>query len=283
MSSLALYQSSSLACSRRITESYSTSFSSAIKLLDRRLRGPIYSIYGFVRLADEIVDTFHDYQQEDLLARFKKDTYDGIDAGISLNPILNSFQDVVRSYAIDLDLVEAFFHSMEMDLEKNVYNSGAELDEYVFGSAEVVGLMCLRVFCNGDASAYDELTPSARALGAAFQKINFLRDLREDCEELGRAYFPGFTRASFGSVEKRDIEVDIETDLRNALAGIRKLPPVARRGVMVAYNYYSSLFRKIKSLPPRTILSRRTRIPNWMKAGIVAKTGFQNLLYSLKA
>lgn len=283
MSSLALYQSTSLECSRKIAESYSTSFSSAIKLLDKDLRGPIYAIYGFVRLADEIVDTFHHHDQATLLTRFRKDTFDAVDTGISLNPVLHSFQDVVRKYRIETELVKAFFHSMEMDLAKTVYSDRSELNEYVYGSAEVVGLMCLKVFCDGDATQYDSLKPSARSLGAAFQKINFLRDLREDCDELGRSYFPGFSRASFGTSEKRDIELDIQSDLENALDGLLRLPARARPGVMVAYNYYRSLFRKIQSLPPKTILDRRVRVPNWVKAGILAKTGFQNLLYNLKA
>lgn len=272
-----LFHDVSQQCSKAVTEKYSTSFSSAIKLLHPDLRTPIYNIYGFVRFADEIVDTFHQYRKEELLSEFKKDTYAAIDRGISLNPILHSFQITVRNYNISLDLVESFFNSMEMDLSKTQYNSNG-YKEYIYGSAEVVGLMCLYVFCEGDKNLYADLKPSAQALGAAFQKVNFLRDVKADYELLNRSYFPEVDFTNFTPSMKKQIEMDIAADFENAYEGILNLPTKARFGVYVAYKYYLSLFKKIKRTAPAHILDQRIRIPNYGKAYIVAKAGLRRQL-----
>ena len=218
-----LFHDVSQQCSKAVTEKYSTSFSSAIKLLHPDLRTPIYNIYGFVRFADEIVDTFHQYKKEELLLEFKKDTYAAIERGISLNPILHSFQITVREYNISHDLIEAFFSSMEMDLSKTQYNSNG-YKEYIYGSAEVVGLMCLYVFCEGDKNMYNDLKPSARALGAAFQKVNFLRDVKADYEQLNRSYFPEVDFTNFTTHMKQQIEEEIAADFAQAYEGILMLP-----------------------------------------------------------
>ncbi len=262
-------------CSKAVTEKYSTSFSSAIRLLHIDLRTPIYNIYGFVRFADEIVDTFHQYKKEELLLDFKKETYAAITRGISLNPILHSFQITVRDYNIPSDLIEAFFKSMEMDLSKTEYNSNG-YREYIYGSAEVVGLMCLYVFCEGDKNLYNDLRPSAQALGAAFQKVNFLRDVKADYEQLNRSYFPEVDFKNFTPYMKKQIEDDITADFENAYEGILHLPAKARFGVYVAYKYYLSLFKKIKRTTPADILEQRIRIPNYGKAYIVAKAGLRS-------
>ena len=262
-------------CSKAATEKYSTSFSSAIRLLHADLRTPIYNIYGFVRFADEIVDTFHEYNKEELLIEFKKETYASIERGISLNPILHSFQSSVRKYNISHDLIEAFFSSMEMDLSKTVYNSNG-YKEYIYGSAEVVGLMCLYVFCEDDEEMYKKLKPSAQALGAAFQKVNFLRDVKADYQQLNRSYFPEVDFTNFTTSMKKQIEDDITLDFINAYEGILMLPVKARFGVYVAYKYYLSLFKKIKRTTPDNILEQRIRIPNYGKAFIVAKAGLRN-------
>lgn len=272
-----LFHDVSQQCSKAVTEKYSTSFSSAIKLLHPDLRTPIYNIYGFVRFADEIVDTFHQYRKEELLSEFKKDTYAAIDRGISLNPILHSFQITVRNYNISLDLVESFLNSMEMDLSKTQYNSNG-YKEYIYGSAEVVGLMCLYVFCEGDKNLYADLKPSAQALGAAFQKVNFLRDVKADYELLNRSYFPEVDFTNFTPSMKKQIEMDIAADFENAYEGILNLPTKARFGVYVAYKYYLSLFKKIKRTAPAHILDQRIRIPNYGKAYIVAKAGLRRQL-----
>ncbi len=270
-----LFHDVSQQCSKAVTEKYSTSFSSAIKLLHPDLRTPIYNIYGFVRFADEIVDTFHQYKKEELLLEFKKDTYAAIERGISLNPILHSFQITVRDYNICPDLIESFFKSMEMDLSKNSYNSNG-YKEYIYGSAEVVGLMCLHVFCEGDKNMYNDLKPSAQALGAAFQKVNFLRDVKADYEQLNRSYFPEVDFKNFTYGMKKQIEEDINLDFENAYEGILNLPTKARFGVYVAYKYYISLFKKIKRTTPSSILENRIRIPNYGKAYIVAKAGLRS-------
>ena len=272
-----LFHDVSQQCSKYVTEKYSTSFSSAIKLLHADLRTPIYNIYGFVRFADEIVDTFHQYRKEELLTEFKKDTYAAIERGISLNPILHSFQITVRDYNISHDLIEAFFSSMEMDLSKTEYNSNG-YKEYIYGSAEVVGLMCLFVFCEGDKNMYNDLKPSAQALGAAFQKVNFLRDVKADYEQLNRSYFPEVDFTNFTPRMKQEIEADIHLDFQQAYAGIIKLPLKARFGVYVAYKYYLSLFKKIKRLEPARVLDSRIRIPNYLKAMIVFRAGVKNQL-----
>lgn len=270
-----LFHDVSQQCSKAVTEKYSTSFSSAIKLLHPELRTPIYNIYGFVRFADEIVDTFHQYHKEELLIEFKKDTYAAIERGISLNPILHSFQITVREYHISHDLIEAFFDSMEMDLSKTEYNS-AGYKNYIYGSAEVVGLMCLYVFCEGDKNMYADLKPSAQALGAAFQKVNFLRDVKADYEQLNRSYFPEVDFTNFTPDMKKQIEDDIAVDFENAYEGLLNLPTKARFGVYVAYKYYLSLFKKIKRTAPANMLEQRIRIPNYGKAYIVAKAGLRS-------
>jgi len=262
-------------CSKITTEKYSTSFSSAINLLHKDLRSPIYNIYGFVRLADEIVDTFHQFNKDELLQEFKKDTYAAIERGISLNPILHSFQMTVNEYSIAPELIAAFFKSMEMDLSKTTYNSYG-YQEYIYGSAEVVGLMCLYVFCEGDQEQYEKLKPSAQSLGAAFQKVNFLRDVKADYEHLNRTYFPDVDFKNFTPFMKKQIEADIAVDFAHAYEGILQLPVKARFGVYVAYKYYLSLFKKIKKTAPANILEQRIRIPNYGKAFILAKAGLRS-------
>lgn len=272
-----LFHDLSQQCSKETTERYSTSFSSAIKLLHQDLRGPIFNIYGFVRFADEIVDTFHQFNKAELLIEFKKDTYLAIERGISLNPILHSFQLTVNKFRISHDLIEAFFVSMEMDLDKTSYNSQG-YKQYIYGSAEVVGLMCLYVFCEGDQAKYDELKPGAQSLGAAFQKVNFLRDVKADYEQLSRTYFPEVDFNNFTPSMKKQIEEDIAIDFAAAYDAIINLPVKARFGVYVAYKYYLSLFKKIKKSNPSNILEQRIRIPNYGKAFIVAKAGLRSQL-----
>jgi len=266
-----LYDTVSLQCSKLVTIRYSTSFSLGIKLLSRPLHSHIYAIYGFVRLADEIVDSFHDYPAKRLLQQFREQTYDAIDIGISLNPILNSFQHTVRQYGVERELIDTFLESMEMDLTRQTYSQHS-YERYILGSAEVVGLMCLRVFCNGDKALYDHLKPSAMKLGAAFQKINFLRDIKADTEQLGRMYFPDITLNNFTREDKQAIESDIEADLHAGLKGILQLPASSRKGVYLAYAYYKALFNKIKRTEPEKIMTRRIRIPNTHKLGIMVQT-----------
>jgi len=272
---IGLYHQVSQECSKVVTMRYSTSFSSAIKLLHRDLRMPIFNIYGFVRFADEIVDTFHEHPKKALLAQFRKETFEAIERGISLNPILNSFQKTVSEFRIDHDLINAFFASMEWDLTEQAYDRRG-YEEYIYGSAEVVGLMCLYVFCEGNEDLYKKLKEPAQALGAAFQKVNFLRDIKADFNDLSRMYFPGCDFHNFTHREKLDIEKDIENDFRNAYNGILQLPLKARFGVYVAYKYYYSLFRKIKSIQPQNILQQRIRIPNYHKAYIVLRASVKN-------
>lgn len=270
---MSLYHEVSQACSEAVTRRYSTSFSSAIRLLHIDLRQPIHGIYGFVRLADEIVDTFHDYDKATLLAEFEADTWKAIKAGISLNPVLHSFQQVVRKYNIPEDLISAFLHSMKLDLHKTDYHTVHELDEYVYGSAEVVGLMCLCVFVEGNMETYNNLKSSARKLGAAFQKVNFLRDIQADFNNLNRTYFPDFDFYHFDAITKRSIEADIEADFKEALAGIRKLPWKARFGVYTAYQYYTALFQKIRRMQPQHVLEQRVRVADYRKLFIVLRAG----------
>ena len=267
----------SRACSRITTEEYSTSFSSAIRLLHPDLREPIYNIYGFVRFADEIVDTFHDYDKVTLLAQFRKETYEALERGLSLNPILQSFQLTVHEYSIDRNLIDAFFQSMEMDLDKHVYDRKGYY-EYIYGSAEVVGLMCLYIFCEGDKNLYRELKPSAQSLGAAFQKVNFLRDVKADYQTLNRVYFPGVDFLNFTSGMKEEIECEVAEDFRKAYIGILKLPLKARFGVYVAYKYYLSLFNRIRKVQPSRIMEKRIRVPGYSKAMILVRAGVKNQL-----
>ena len=259
------------------TREYSTSFSSAIRLLHHDMRQPIYNIYGFVRFADEIVDTFHDHDKTLLLEEFKKETYAAIRRGISLNPILNSFQQTANEYNIDPDLIDAFFSSMEMDLSQRNYDI-KKFNDYVYGSAEVVGLMCLYVFCEGKKELFEKVKISARSLGAAFQKVNFLRDIKADYNSLSRMYFPGCDFNNFTENDKKKIEADIHQDFNIAYNGILKLPLKSRFGVYVAYKYYLSLFKKIKSLEPARVLETRIRIPGYEKAMIVLSAGVKNQL-----
>ena len=247
--------------SQLTTKRYSTSFSLGISFLHRSLHKPIYAVYGFVRFADEIVDSFHGFNKEELLADFKIQTYTAIEQGISLNPILNSFQWAVREYNIPLDLIETFLNSMEMDLEKREYDS-EKYEQYILGSAEVVGLMCLKIFVQGNEKEYERLKPLAMKLGSAFQKINFLRDLKADYQELGRTYFPGIDLNEFNGTVKKEIEADIEIDFKLGYEGIKQLPKNARFGVYMAYIYYYKLFNKIKSTQAEVILNERIRIPN---------------------
>jgi 15-cis-phytoene synthase len=270
-----LFHKVSYDCSKVVTENYSTSFSSAIQLLHKDLRVPIYNIYGFVRFADEIVDTFHQHNKIDLLNQFKTETFDAIEKGISLNPILNSFQKTVNQYAIDQHLIHAFFRSMESDLTQNNYDRQG-YEEYIYGSAEVVGLMCLYVFCEGNTRQYEKLKTHARALGAAFQKVNFLRDIQYDFNDLSRLYFPGCDFHNFTEKDKVKIEEDIALDFKNAYQGILSLPIKARFGVYVAYKYYYSLFKKIISIHHKEILRQRVRIPNYQKAFIILRASVKN-------
>ncbi len=256
---LDLYNETCQECSKLITNRYSTSFSLGIRVFDKRYRGPIYAIYGFVRFADEIVDTFHDYPKAELLRRFWKDTYLALEEKISLNPVLNAFQEVVHEYKIETELIDAFLKSMEMDLHFNKYDP-SRYEEYIYGSAEVVGLMCLRVFCEGDEEMYQRLKSPARSLGSAFQKINFLRDMASDFDDRGRVYFPGVDFSNFTAEDKIDIEKDIKKDFDDALVGITQLPKGVRFGVYLAYVYYTNLFQKIKQAPAHRVKEERIRV-----------------------
>ncbi|WP_194973398.1 phytoene/squalene synthase family protein [Aquiflexum lacus] len=273
MDAKTLFDQTTLECSKLITQRYSTSFTLGIKTLDKKLHLPIYAIYGFVRYADEIVDTFHDKDKKVLLDQFKHDTYEAIDKGISLNPVLHAFQMIVNQYGIDLDLIEAFLKSMEMDLDFKTYND-SRYHEYIYGSAEVVGLMCLKVFCEGNQEMYQSLKEPACKLGSAFQKVNFLRDIKSDYEERGRVYFPGVDFNNFDKSAKQLIEEDIQKDFDEALDGIRRLPESAKMGVKIAYLYYQKLFDKIKRLPPEIITHERVRIPNSRKFSLLLGTYF---------
>ena len=259
-----LFDEISLKTSKLVTKSYSTSFSLGILFLDKEIRDHIYSIYGFVRFADEIVDTFEGCDQENLLNEFKRDLQNSIVNNISLNPILNSFQKTFNTFNLGQDLTDKFMDSMAMDLNKKDYNESS-YEDYILGSAEVVGLMCLKVFLNGDEKEYNELKPYAMRLGAAFQKINFLRDLKADYEDLGRSYFPNLDIENFNKQQKTLIEKEIEEDFKIALIGIKKLPKSSRQGVYLAYIYYEKLFLKIKNVPAQRILRERIRIPNFKK------------------
>ena len=273
----ALFDQVSRLTSKAVTRRYSTSFSLGISFLNKDFHHPIYGIYGFVRFADEIVDSFHDYDKKTLLEEFKRDTYLSIERKISLNPVLNSFQEVVHAYTIENELIDAFLRSMAMDLEKKNYEA-EEYKQYILGSAEVVGLMCLRVFTENDRVLYDKLKPYAMSLGSAFQKINFLRDLNADYVGMGRIYFPNVNMSELNENIKAEIEQDIEKDFDHGLVGIRLLPKRARLGVYVAYIYYRSLFRKIKRLEPQHILTRRVRIPNTQKVMLFAGSYVRNSL-----
>jgi len=268
MNHKALFDIVSIKASRLTTHQYSTSFSIGIRCLEKELQDPIYSIYGFVRFADEIVDSFHDYNKNELLQRFWKDTYVAIEEKISLNPILNSFQHTVNSYKIDHVLIDQFLKSMEMDLKYQQFDEKT-FEEYVLGSAEVVGLMCLRIFCKGDDLLYQNLKPFAMKLGSAFQKINFLRDLNDDYVDKGRCYFPGLNYSEFNEKRKKEIESDIKNDFDEGYQGIKQLPRSSRLGVYVAYLYYLALFKKIKRVPSERVLKSRISIRKRYKISIL--------------
>lgn len=270
-----LFDNFSLRVSKMITQSYSTSFSLGILCINSRIRDDIYAIYGFVRVADEIVDSFEGYDKKSLLEKFKQETYDSLDKRISVNPILNSFQNTVHRHNIEYELIELFFQSMEMDLKRIDYDL-EKFEQYILGSAEVVGLMCLRIFTEKDTILYTELKPYAMKLGAAFQKVNFLRDLKDDFLILGRSYFPNLDIMEFTIQAKREIEIEIEQDFQIALQGIRKLPPSSKGGVYLAYVYYQSLFNKIKRLPAQKLLKERVRINNGKKLGLMLNSLLQN-------
>ena len=271
---LSLYNQTCLECSSLITRRYSTSFSMGIRVFDKKYRSPIYAIYGFVRFADEIVDTFHDFPKKELLDKFRRDTFEAIESGISLNPVLHSFQNVVNKYNIEKELIDAFLDSMEMDLNLNAYEDNL-YQKYIYGSAEVVGLMCLRVFVNGDENMYKHLYASARSLGSAFQKINFLRDIKSDFDERGRVYFPGVDFRSFSLGDKLQIESDIKKDFDDALLGITQLPQGVRFGVYLAYKYYTKLFQKIKSASPTKVKEERIRVKDSRKVVLIFSSAFR--------
>lgn len=263
-----LFDDVSATCSKNVTKTYSTSFSLGIYFLDKKFHEPIYGIYGFVRLADEIVDSFHGYDKPYLMQKFRNDTLHAVKQKISLNPVLNSFQRAVHQYKIEWELIDTFLKSMEMDLCQKEHDENS-YQQYILGSAEVVGLMCLRVFVEGDQEMYSKLKPFAMKLGAAFQKINFLRDLKADYSGLGRTYFPGVDFEKFSQLEKTRIQDEIEADFSQALIGIKMLPLSSRRGVYLAYFYYLKLFYKIKETPAEKVMNARIRIPDLNKIGLM--------------
>jgi phytoene synthase len=264
----------SFECSRNVTKTYSTSFSSAVKMLSPRIRQDIYNIYGFVRFADEIVDSFHDYDKEHLFTLFEKDLDQALTNGISLNPVLNSFQHTVNKYGINKELIDDFMRSMRLDLVKKEYSTVSEYNEYIYGSADVVGLMCLKVFTANDNARYNELKEPAMKLGSAFQKINFLRDLKADMEGLERNYFPLLNVMEMDDNSKHAIIAEIEDDLQQGYQGILQLPAEAKFGVYTAYVYYKVLLKKLKNTPPMEIKSKRIRVPDYQKVGLLAKCYF---------
>lgn len=272
--SIRLFDETSKDISKRISLNYSTSFSLGIKLLSKDFRWAVFSTYGFVRVADEIVDTFHGHNKERLLADFKQQTYQAIQEGISTNPVLHSFQLAANQFGIENNLIEPFFKSMEEDLDTTSH-SVSSYDEYIYGSAEVVGLMCLKIFCNGNNSQYDELVPYARSLGAAFQKVNFLRDIKSDVEERGRVYFPGVDFSNFTDENKLEIIQDVKKDFDHAFIGIKMLPIGCRLGVYTAYIYYLKLLEKIERTTANEVLQSRIRIPNSQKMVLLAKSYVQ--------
>jgi len=267
-----LFDTVSFKCSKLVTKNYSTSFSLAVNMLSPSIRDGIYSIYGFVRFADEIVDSFHDYDKENLINDFEKEYYKALEKGISLNPILNSFQHTVKQYNITDDLVQAFLKSMKLDLIKSTYNTQTEYEDYIYGSADVVGLMCLKVFVKGNDQKYEQLKGEAMRLGSAFQKVNFLRDLKDDNLVLNRNYFPGINLNNFSENAKTQIIQEIEEDFRIAYQGIVKLPMEAKFGVYTAYVYYKKLLKKLKNTPYHEIGNSRIRVSNYTKAGLLAQS-----------
>lgn len=269
-----LFNDLSSKCSQEVTKAYSTSFYSAVSMLHPTIQGDIHNIYGFVRFADEIVDTFLDHDREFLLNRFESDLNDALIRGISLNPILNSFQQTVKKYAIDRALIDAFLNSMRMDLRQTEYTSREDYERYIYGSADVVGLMCLKVFVNGDQDEYERLKPMAMKLGSAFQKVNFLRDFKSDLEILDRSYFPNVDFSNLSSESKEEIIAEIERDFEEAYKGIVQLPETARFGVYMAYKYYRQLLKKLKRTPSKQILEARIRVGDHVKLGLLVKSYF---------
>jgi len=272
-----LYSKTCMDCSKLITRRYSTSFSMGIRVFSPKYRPPIYAIYGFVRFADEIVDTFHQAPKAELLERFRRETYQAIDEGISLNPVLQAFQETVHRYNIERELIDAFLDSMEMDLHYTTYEKSL-YEKYIYGSAEVVGLMCLRVFIQGDEAEYQRLKEPARALGSAFQKINFLRDMASDYDDRGRTYFPGVDFNNFSNIDKQDIEDDIKRDFDAGFKGIIQLPKGVRFGVYLAYVYYINLFQKIKAAPAQRVKEERIRVKNRKKVVLLFSSAVRNRL-----
>ncbi len=267
----ALFDQISFECSKNVTKAYSTSFSSAVKMLAPSIRQDIYNIYGFVRFADEIVDTFHEYDKEQLFQLFEDDLEKALENKISLNPVLNSFQHTVNKYDIPRELIAAFMKSMKLDLYKNEYTTYDEYNEYIYGSADVVGLMCLKVFVNGNDKKYEELKEGAMRLGSAFQKVNFLRDLKADHDELNRTYFPNTDLSRLDETSKQQIIQEIEADFEAGFKGIVKLPLEAKFGVYTAYVYYKKLLSKLKKTPSLEIKNTRIRVPDYEKVGLLAK------------
>lgn len=267
----AIFDTVSFECSKNVTKSYSTSFSTAVKLLAPSIRQDIYNIYGFVRFADEIVDSFHEYDKENLFELFEKDLANALENKISLNPILNSFQHTVTKYKIPSVMISSFMKSMKLDLHKTTYKSINEYNEYIYGSADVVGLMCLKVFVNGDDAKFQELESSAMRLGSAFQKVNFLRDLKTDYEDLNRTYFPNTDLSKLDEASKNEIIKEIEADFKAGYQGILGLPLEAKFGVYTAYIYYKKLLTKLKNTPSVEIKNTRIRVPDYQKFGLLAK------------
>jgi phytoene synthase len=265
-----LFDETCFECSKLITTKYSTSFSMGINAFEKRFRYPVYAIYGFVRYADEIVDTFHGHDQRQLIDDFREETFKAIDRGISTNPVLHSFQQAVNQYGIEKELIDAFLNSMKMDLDKTAYDDDG-YKAYIYGSAEVVGLMCLRIFCENDCTLYEQLMPKARSLGSAFQKINFLRDIKSDYEDRGRTYFPEVDFNNFTEQDKNFIETGIKKDFDDALEGIKLLPRGSRLGVYVAYIYYLQLFKKIRSTTANNIMQKRIRVSDRRKISLYFK------------
>jgi 15-cis-phytoene synthase len=280
MTPMTLYDETCFECSKLITAKYSTSFSKGIKSFDKRFRNPIYAIYGFVRYADEIVDTFHEHDKLQLISEFRKDAFEAIERGISTNPVLQSFQQVVNQYKIHHELIDSFLLSMEMDLDNKIYNRESYCT-YIYGSAEVIGLMCLKVFCENNEEQYQQLKPRACSLGAAFQKINFLRDVKSDFEERGRTYFPNIDFNNFTEADKQHIEREIKHDFDEAYEGIKALPPDAKLGVYVAYVYYLQLFKKISQTPASVIIQKRIRISDTQKLALYFKAVLQKKLKAI--
>ena len=267
-----IFDEVSYSCSEKVTKTYSTSFSLATRLLSKNIRKDIYNIYGFVRFADEIVDSFHDYNKNELFHDFSIDLDKALNNKIHLNPILNSFQYTFHKYNIDKELVKSFMKSMRMDLTKKKYNTIEEYKEYIYGSADVVGLMCLKVFVQGNNELYKKLKNNAMKLGSAFQKVNFLRDLKADKEDLNRTYFPNTQFETLSESEKDEIIHDIENDFKKGLAGIKELPLDAKFGVFMAYRYYNQLLKKLKKTPATEIINRRIRVPNLKKIELLTRS-----------